>query len=68
MIALHPTVRLPLLILGALSILVGAAVLVLGLTGGAPVGLLLRGAAALAIGIFAMSLGRRAGRGGAGAS
>ena len=60
MLALHPTVRLPLIVLGIASVIVGGAVIVLGLTGGAPVGLLVRGAAALAIGALALLLGRRA--------
>ena len=62
MFALHPSVRLPLYLLGVAAVLVGLGLLVLAGSAGAPVPLVWRGLAALLIGAAAIALARRARR------
>jgi len=60
--ALHPSVRLPLYVLGVAAVLVGLALLVIAGGAGAPIPLVWRGLAALLIGAAAIALARRARR------
>jgi hypothetical protein len=62
MFALHPSVRLPLYVLGVAAVLVGLALLVIAGGAGAPIALVWRGLVALLIGAAAIALARRARR------